>query len=181
MKPRFGNGSLRLAMSLLVRDEAGLIAQNIAFHSRMGVDCFVVTDNGSVDGTREIVERLQSDFEIRVIDEPELTMRQDAWVNRMAEIAANELGADWIVNSDADEFWLPAEGTLKTVIPNEASVLLCRRANMLATHGTVEAPDYAFHRNTLRVAKPFDNEHAGSGVDVVETATRPAQRECRSC
>jgi len=157
MKARSGDGSLRLAMSLLVRDEAGLIAENIAFHGRMGVDCFVVTDNGSVDGTREIVERLRKDFPIRLIDEPEHTMRQDAWVNRMAEIAANEFGADWIINSDADEFWLPGEGTLKTIIPDEASVLLCRRANMLATHATVESRDYTFRRNTLRVARPFDN------------------------
>lgn len=154
MKPL---GSLRLAMSLLVRDEAGLIAQNIRFHSRMGVDCFIVTDNGSVDGTREIVKRLQRDFAIRLIDEPEHKMRQDAWVKRMADIASKDFGADWVVNSDADEFWLPHEGTLKTVIPEEASVLLCRRANMLATRATVEAPDYTFYRNTLRVAQPFDN------------------------
>ncbi|MEP7367168.1 MAG: glycosyltransferase family 2 protein, partial [Acidobacteriota bacterium] len=149
--------SPRLAMSLLVRDEASLIAHNIHFHSRLGVDCFVVTDNGSADGTREILAGLQRQYPIVVIDEPERTMKQDDWVNRMARIAAEEFGAKWIINGDADEFWLPASGTLKSVIPLHDAVLHCRRVNMLATREQVEAPDYAFYRNALRVSKPYGN------------------------
>jgi hypothetical protein len=149
--------SMRLAMSLLVRDEAGLIADNIAFHSRMGVDCFVITDNGSVDGAREILDALCDDYDITLIDEPEHTMRQDVWVNRMASIAAERLGADWIINSDADEFWAPSGDSLKAVIPNDADVLLCRRSNMLGLRGVVESPGYSFQQNNLRVVRPFDN------------------------
>ena len=148
---------LRLAMSLLVRDEAGLIADNIAFHGRLGVDCFVVTDNGSVDGTREIVDGLRGDYEIVLIDEPEHAMRQDVWVNRMAAIAAERFGADWIINSDADEFWAPTGDSLKAAIPADAELLHCRRSNMLGLRTAVEAPGYAFRHNTLRVARPFDN------------------------
>ena len=144
-------------MSLLVRDEANLIAQNISFHARLGVDCFVVTDNGSVDGTRDILEQLRRDFPIAIIDEPEPAMRQDEWVNRMARTAAETFGADWIVNGDADEFWLPANGSLKSAITPDAAVLYCPRVNMLATREQVEAPDYAFHRNVLRVSRPYDN------------------------
>ncbi|MBI1354542.1 MAG: hypothetical protein GC160_09355 [Acidobacteria bacterium] len=147
----------RLAMSLLVRDEASLIAQNIAFHGSVGVDCFVVTDNGSIDGTREILESLRDDYEIVLLDEPEHTMRQDAWVNRMAEIASKRLDADWIVNSDADELWRPVRGDLKDAVPAGAAVLRCFRANMLASRAAVEAPGYAFYDNVYRVVRPFDN------------------------
>jgi glycosyltransferase involved in cell wall biosynthesis len=144
-------------MSLLIRDEVGLIAANIAFHSRLGVDCFVVTDNGSIDGTRETLEDLRADFDIVLLDEPRHTMQQDVWVNRMADIARKDLGADWIINGDADEFWAPTGGSLKAAIDTGASVLRCPRANMLASKAAVESQGYSFIDNVFRVVRPFDN------------------------
>lgn len=39
-----------------------------------GVSRFIVTDNGSVDGNREILEQLSKEFNLSVIDEPSMTM-----------------------------------------------------------------------------------------------------------
>jgi hypothetical protein len=42
---------MRLVMTLKVRDEADILDDNLRYHRALGVDFFVVTDNGSVDGT----------------------------------------------------------------------------------------------------------------------------------
>ena len=149
---------MKLAMSILVRDEAELVRANIRFHAQLGVDCFVVTDNGSVDSTAEVLRDLSTEYELIVIDEPRYVMQQDVWVERMASVARDRLGADWILNSDADEFWLPAEGvSLGSVFETSAGVLLFPRRNVLPTQRDVAMPDYAFHRNTWKVIRPFEN------------------------
>ena len=34
----------------------------------------------------------------------------------MARLAATEHGADWVMAADADEFWVPREGTIKEIL-----------------------------------------------------------------
>ncbi len=147
----------RLAMSILVRDEARLIRHHLAFHRYMGVDCFVITDNGSVDGTREILTALAKDYPIALIDEPEHVMAQDQWVNRMAAVAERQLGADWVINSDADELWVPARGSLKDHLSSSVGGLLCRRFNLLPDREALGDPGYEFHRNLLKVVRPRED------------------------
>lgn len=146
-----------LALSLLLRDEASLIAHNLAFHRRMGVDHFVIADNGSVDGTREMLSTLADQYPITILDEPEHTMEQAKWVNRMAR-AAKRHGADWVINSDADEFWYPACGSLKAELDGCAGGLLCRRFNMLPDRTVLAAPDYLFYHHLLKVVRPIEND-----------------------
>ena len=48
---------MKLAMTLIVRNEADIIEDNLRYHRAQGVDFFIVLDNGSTDGTVEILER----------------------------------------------------------------------------------------------------------------------------
>jgi hypothetical protein len=43
-------------------------------------------------------------------------MQQGAWVTRMARLAATDFQADWVINSDADEFWCSHGAPLKAVL-----------------------------------------------------------------
>jgi glycosyltransferase involved in cell wall biosynthesis len=102
-------------MTLMVRDEADIVGAMIDHHLAQGVDTLIVTDNGSVDGTAELLEGYAADGRIVLHHDPEHRKQQAVTVTRMAREAATEHGADWVINADADEFWLPsAEGlTLK--------------------------------------------------------------------
>ena len=107
---------MKLVLTLLARDEADVVDAQIAFHLHAGVDYVIATDNRSEDGTTEILQRYERAGRLLLLREEGDDMRQDRWVTRMARLAAGELGADWVINADADEFWWPRSGSLKDVL-----------------------------------------------------------------
>lgn len=107
---------MTLVMTLLARDEADVIESWLAFHLNAGADFVVATDNKSADGTTDVLERYAREGHLRLIHEAGDDLRQDEWVTRMARLAATEHGADWVINSDADEFWWPRGGSLARVL-----------------------------------------------------------------
>jgi glycosyltransferase involved in cell wall biosynthesis len=140
---------MKLFMTLLVRDLQDIVAANIAYHLDRGVDHVIVTDNGSTDDTREIVELFARNGLATLIDEPRDDYDQPGWVTRMARMAA-AMGADWVINNDADEMWWPLEGDLKSLlarIPSEFGSVIVPRANMLPLR-TLDG--HAFERMVLR-------------------------------
>ena len=107
---------MRLILTLVVRDEADIIDDHLAFHLEAGVDFVIVTDHRSIDGTPEILERYARQGVLRVIREDSEHTFQKIWQTRMARLAATEYEADWVINSDADEFWWPRGPSLKHVL-----------------------------------------------------------------
>ena len=98
---------MTLVMTLLARDEIDIVEAWLAFHLNAGADLVIATDNRSVDGTTEVLERYARAGHVHLIREPGEDLRQNEWVTRMARLAATDYGADWVINSDADEFWWP--------------------------------------------------------------------------
>jgi hypothetical protein len=107
---------MKLVMTLRTRDEADIVDAQIAFHLNAGVDFVVATDHRSMDGTTDILEDYARQGHLHLIREDSEEMHEGEWATRMSRLAANEFGADWVIPSDADEFWWPRGGSLKDVL-----------------------------------------------------------------
>lgn len=124
----------RIIMTLLCRDEEDIIGYNIAYHLAQGVDFVIATDNASRDRTPRLLERFVQRGQLHLIHQPELTHQQGKWVSRMARKAAVKFDADWVINNDADEFWLAEQGTVRDVLaamPRDTDCLQVPRVDML--------------------------------------------------
>lgn len=95
----------------MVRDEADVIGAMLQHHAAQGIDEFIITDNASIDGTTQIIEELANSLQITLFHDPVHRKQQGETVTRMARLAA-ERGATWVVNADADEFWVARNPSL---------------------------------------------------------------------
>lgn len=122
----------RLYMTLLVKNEIDIIEKNLIFHKKMGVDGFIVTDNGSSDGTYEVLEKYKNQGIIKeLILDKEPAYNQNEKVNKMILIARDKYNADWVMNVDADEFWYSGGHDLKKEISKSTqNVIKCPMVNV---------------------------------------------------
>lgn len=130
---------MRIVMTLLVRNEEDVIAHHLDHHLAQGIDEIIVTDNGSVDRTVPILEQYARRGRVRIVHEPADDFAQDRWVTRMARMAAADLHADWVINSDADEFWVAV--TAKNVRKALDDVPWWNRAVVANRYNHVPRPD----------------------------------------
>ncbi len=140
-------------MTILSKNEVDIIEQNIIFHKIMGVDAFIVTDNISTDGTREVFQKYKDKgWILEIIDEESQVYDQDLWVSRMVHIAKEKYNADWVINADSDEFWYSEKHNLKWEIENShANVIQCPIYNMIPPKSGV------FYNSVLKVVKKLEN------------------------
>jgi hypothetical protein len=120
---------MKLVMTLLVRDEVDVIEAHLAFHLDAGVDLVIAMDHRSQDGTTEVLRSYEREGYVLVIPQDASRVRQSEWVTAMARLAASDHGADWVINSDADEFWWPCANSIKEAL-----------AAIPSTYGVVYAP-----------------------------------------
>ncbi|GAB3692063.1 glycosyltransferase family 2 protein [Angustibacter aerolatus] len=103
---------MRFVVTVMVRDEIDVIAAVIEHTLAQEPDLVVVTDNGSVDGTTEVLQRYADLGLVELHHDPVHRKQQHSVVTAMARRARTEHAADWVLNIDADEFWVPVDKRL---------------------------------------------------------------------
>ena len=148
-----------LCMTMMVRDEADIIRPVIEHHLAQGVDRLIVTDNGSVDGTREILESFGDDIDLR--HDPVHRKQQFSVVTAMAREAYTRYHADWVINADADEFWVPrGDGlTLREVFDRLDPGIRTFAVPVIDMTGAPAAAGSGLQRLTLRDTRPLSRLH----------------------
>jgi Glycosyl transferase family 2 len=166
---------MKLVVTVLARDEADVIDAQVAFHLNAGADFVIATDNNSQDETTEILRAYEREGCLHLIEEPAEGLRQSEWVTRMARLAATEFAADWVINTDADEFWWPRGDSLKEVLaavpkrygvveafwrsfvprPDDGGFFAERMTARLTQHAPINDPS-SFYRPVTKVAHRAD-------------------------
>jgi len=103
----------KLVSTILVKNEIDIIELAIQHQLKSGVDYIIATDNMSTDGTFEVLQEYKRQGVLHLIQEKDQDYSQAKWVNRMGKIAFDSYDANFIMHTDADEFWHSEAGNLK--------------------------------------------------------------------
>jgi hypothetical protein len=106
---------MTVAMILVARGEPDGLEDQLLFHLSAGVSKVLVDAKDASDETRELLETHARNGAITLVDSDlsDETERRTA----LARLAAVEHGAEWVIDSDPQEYWWPrAEGLEDAVV-----------------------------------------------------------------
>jgi len=160
-----------LTMTILVKNEIDIIEKNIRYHANKGVDSFVVMDNNSTDGTREVLEKLSKEYEITIIDEKG-TYNQAKWMTKLTHIARKKYNPTWLIPNDADEFWWSENSLKETLKGANKAVLTVDRFNFLLYEGIKN-----WYESEIRVENPIfyrkNTQLSSENISIILTKISP--------
>ena len=133
---------MKIVALLGVKDDVELIGASINHLRSIGVDLIIAYDDGSADGTLEVLEALKTKDDLWVVN----VDRVEPWGQALTETYrlewARKTNADWFLFLDADEFWIPASGSLKNCRSlGSADILTVDRFNVPLTRRRPLAPE----------------------------------------
>lgn len=96
-----------IGICAIFKNEAPFLLEWIAFHAALGVDRFVLYDNGSEDGGADRIRKSELGRRVTLIDWPDRPGQMSAYRDFVAHHAS---GFAWVGFIDLDEFIHPLEG-----------------------------------------------------------------------
>ena len=128
---------MKLAIIARVKDGPDIIEPFIRHHVQH-FGKIILLDNGSSDGTYQILHQMQRAYrDLVVLRQPTIRYKQHQYMMMVLRMAVDKFAADWIASIDADEFIETADGLVLT------QVLAGRQPTVykLAWNNFVYAPD----------------------------------------
>jgi glycosyltransferase involved in cell wall biosynthesis len=138
-----------------VYDQADLLRDYLDWYLDLGVDLLLVQDNGSTDGSHDVLDEYARRGHVKWFVLPERDMRKYNSGDTAVQMA-RDLGAEWIIQCDADEFLRLADRDLRSVLQEAKdrshTVIDIECFNMI---GPIEgAGERATRTLTLRIDRP---------------------------
>lgn len=126
-----------------IKNEVDVVRTTIE-HMLTQVDQVLVMDNGSTDGTYEILREIASqDNRLTVRRNESEAYHQDLYMTDLAQRAMRS-GASWVVPFDADEIWYIPDGRLGNLlvnIPSNVGIVSAKLYNHYRTDEDLDDPD----------------------------------------
>lgn len=162
---------MSLAICLMVKDEAPYLREFLAFHALIGVAHFRIYDNGSTDGTLDLLRRLSSHYDIEVHPWTVTGIeRQQTAFNDACRALAGRY--DWVAFLDADEFLFdpqhrPLPNLLDAMDDDVGAIAVNQRVFGSAGLTEIDDDDLVIRRFTRRALDGYDEHYW------VKTIARP--------
>ena len=134
--PLLADPGLRVAIVCIVKDEARYLDEWLAYHFALGVSHVLLYDNGSTDGSAELLARYQNHGLVTVIDWPLPGGQLAAYNHALRFFGA---AADWLAYFDVDEFLVP-------LLDDDIPSLLARYASAADVRVERKEFGYSGHR-----------------------------------
>jgi len=99
---------------MIVRNEADILRTNVLYHQAIGVDRFIVLNNGSIDETGAVLRSMSKKGFLQYYNY-QGPFHEVVLATSLARLAI-ERGASWIMRIDADEFWYVSRGSLRDIL-----------------------------------------------------------------
>ena len=108
-----------------VKNELDIVEAFVRHHSQL-FNTLIVLDDGSTDGTYEVLQQLQAaGLPLVLMRDPSVGYEQSRYMSRLLRMAVDQFGADWVMPLDADEFVeTDPEKTLAQILHGRESELL---------------------------------------------------------
>lgn len=134
---------LALSICAIVKDEGPYLLEWLAHHRLVGVQHFVLFDNGSSDGTSELLHALARAGVLDHVpwpDIPEVAAQRPAYIAGLARLNGR---SRWVAFIDADEFLNPLDGeTVPDILRDyEAAGGLMVPWRLFGSNGQIKAGD----------------------------------------
>ena len=117
---------MKLVETLVVRDDDEMLTAHLAFQFAMGVDFVVAAAPRGDERIAEVLEPYERDAMLRLVSLEGEHEGDGAVRGELERLAVAEHGADWVLDAEPDELWLPRGASLPailTFLPSRYSVV----------------------------------------------------------